>query len=185
MAEPEATSWYLTGVSSLGAVLVVGTDAGVSMVSLADDEAALEAWRVEHAPTSRPATATGAPLLPRWLDAVLARIERPHDSHGNDGNDGDGASTLPLDLQGSAHQRRVWAALREIPVGATVTYTELAEKLGAASGARAVARACATNHLAVVVPCHRVLRQGGALSGYRWGLERKRALLAREGALLL
>jgi AraC family transcriptional regulator of adaptative response/methylated-DNA-[protein]-cysteine methyltransferase len=88
---------------------------------------------------------------------------------------------LPLDLQGTAFQQRVWQALREIPVGKTVSYTEIAERIGAPKSVRAVAQACAANKIAVAVPCHRVVRNDGGLSGYRWGVERKRDLLKREG----
>jgi AraC family transcriptional regulator of adaptative response/methylated-DNA-[protein]-cysteine methyltransferase len=88
---------------------------------------------------------------------------------------------LPLDLRGTAFQQRVWAALRAIPSGQTATYAEIAHQIGAPKATRAVAGACAANPVAVVIPCHRVLRSDGALSGYRWGVDRKRALLAREG----
>jgi len=87
---------------------------------------------------------------------------------------------LPLDIQGTAFQRRVWAALRAIPPGSTASYAEVAARIGQPGAARAVAQACAANGLAVAVPCHRVVRGDGALSGYRWGVERKRALLERE-----
>ena len=87
---------------------------------------------------------------------------------------------LPLDVRGTAFQQRVWEALRSIPPGTTATYAEIAERIDAPKAARAVARACATNPLAVAIPCHRVVRSDGDLSGYRWGVERKRALLARE-----
>jgi AraC family transcriptional regulator of adaptative response/methylated-DNA-[protein]-cysteine methyltransferase len=87
---------------------------------------------------------------------------------------------LPLDLRGSAFQRRVWQALRAIPSGSTASYAGIAARIGAPRAARAVARACAANPLAVAIPCHRVVRSNGDLSGYRWGVERKRALLARE-----
>ena len=87
---------------------------------------------------------------------------------------------LPLDLRGTAFQQRVWQALLAIPPGHTASYTEIAARIGAPRASRAVAGACAANHLAVAVPCHRVLRQDGALSGYRWGIARKRALLAQE-----
>jgi AraC family transcriptional regulator of adaptative response/methylated-DNA-[protein]-cysteine methyltransferase len=87
---------------------------------------------------------------------------------------------LLLDLRGSTFQQRVWQALREIPVGTTTTYTEVASRIGAPKAVRAVARACATNPLALVVPCHRVIGKSGSLTGYRWGLERKRMLLDRE-----
>ena len=87
---------------------------------------------------------------------------------------------LPLDIQGTAFQRRVWTALRAIPAGSTLSYTEVAERIGEPKAVRAVAGACAANKLAVAIPCHRVVRQNGNLSGYRWGIERKRKLLARE-----
>jgi AraC family transcriptional regulator, regulatory protein of adaptative response / methylated-DNA-[protein]-cysteine methyltransferase len=89
---------------------------------------------------------------------------------------------LPLDVRGTAFQQRVWQALRDIPAGSTASYADIAERLGAPAAARAVARACAANPLAVAIPCHRVVRHDGAVSGYRWGVERKRALLARERA---
>ncbi|MNE82271.1 Bifunctional transcriptional activator/DNA repair enzyme Ada [compost metagenome] len=87
---------------------------------------------------------------------------------------------LPLDLRGTAFQQRVWQALRAIPAGSTLSYAELAARIGAPKAVRAVAGACAANALAVAIPCHRVLRSDGGLSGYRWGVERKRALLERE-----
>jgi AraC family transcriptional regulator of adaptative response/methylated-DNA-[protein]-cysteine methyltransferase len=89
---------------------------------------------------------------------------------------------LPLDVRGTAFQQRVWQALRQVPAGQTVSYAELAERLGVAAGARAVAGACAANPVAVAIPCHRVVRNDGSISGYRWGVERKQALLEREGA---
>ncbi len=87
---------------------------------------------------------------------------------------------LPLDVRGTAFQQRVWQALREIPAGATASYAEIARRIGAPKSVRAVAQACGANTLAVAIPCHRVVRNDGALSGYRWGVERKRALLERE-----
>ena len=87
---------------------------------------------------------------------------------------------LPLDVRGTAFQHRVWEALREIPAGATASYAEVAHRIGSPTSARVVAQACGANALAVAIPCHRVVRNDGALSGYRWGIERKRALLARE-----
>ncbi|TAN13306.1 MAG: methylated-DNA--[protein]-cysteine S-methyltransferase, partial [Burkholderiaceae bacterium] len=87
---------------------------------------------------------------------------------------------LPLDVQGTAFQERVWRALREIPPGATVSYAEIAERIGSPKAMRAVAQACATNHIAVAIPCHRVVRRDGKLGGYRWGVDRKRELLHRE-----
>ena len=87
---------------------------------------------------------------------------------------------LPLDVRGTAFQQRVWQALRAIPAGSMASYAEIAERIGAPKAVRAVAQACAANSLAVAIPCHRVVRNDGGLSGYRWGVERKRALLARE-----
>ena len=89
---------------------------------------------------------------------------------------------LPLDVRGTAFQQRVWRALQQIPVGKTVSYAEVAKRIGAPKAVRAVASACAANPIAVAIPCHRVVRKGGGLSGYRWGVERKRALLKREDA---
>jgi AraC family transcriptional regulator, regulatory protein of adaptative response / methylated-DNA-[protein]-cysteine methyltransferase len=106
-----------------------------------------------------------------WISQVVALIETP--SRG---------LNLPLDVRGTAFQQRVWQALREIPAGQTMTYTEVAERIGAPTSVRAVAHACATNPAAVVIPCHRVIGKSGSLSGYRWGIERKRALLEREQA---
>ncbi len=89
---------------------------------------------------------------------------------------------LPLDVRGTAFQQRVWQALRDIPAGQTASYGEIARRIGAPQAGRAVAQACGANPLAVAIPCHRVVRHDGALSGYRWGVERKRVLLAREAA---
>jgi AraC family transcriptional regulator, regulatory protein of adaptative response / methylated-DNA-[protein]-cysteine methyltransferase len=89
---------------------------------------------------------------------------------------------LPLDVRGTAFQQRVWQALRTIPAGATASYSEIAERIGAPKSVRAVAQACAANSIAVAIPCHRVVRHDGGLSGYRWGVERKRVLLDREAA---
>ena len=94
----------------------------------------------------------------------------------------DRAPNLPTDAQGTEPQKAVWAALREIPAGRTASYAEIARAIGRPSAARAVAQACGANPLAVITPCHRVVRADGGLSGYRWGVERKQALLAREGA---
>ena len=87
---------------------------------------------------------------------------------------------LPLDVRGTAFQQRVWQALRKIPAGTTASYSDIAERIGSPKAVRAVAQACASNNLAVAIPCHRVVRNDGALSGYRWGVERKRTLLDRE-----
>jgi AraC family transcriptional regulator of adaptative response/methylated-DNA-[protein]-cysteine methyltransferase len=116
------------------------------------------------------------PELTRLVAVVVASIEDPAAGHAAH----DPAHDLPLDLRGTAFQERVWRALRAIAPGTTVTYAELAERVGTPSAARAVGAACAANPVAVAIPCHRVVRSDGSLAGYRWGVERKAALLARE-----
>ena len=106
------------------------------------------------------------------MDTVVGFVEAPRTG-----------LDLPLDVRGTAFQQRVWQALQQIPAGATASYSDIAQRLGAPRSVRAVAQACAANAIAVAIPCHRVVRQDGALSGYRWGVERKRALLEREEAL--
>lgn len=156
---------YDFGDSSLGRLLVAWTSRGVCAVYPgADDAALVEALRAEFPHATRTA-ATGGPEVA----AVLAAI------------DGDAAAP-PLDPQGTAFQRSVWAALAAIPRGATRSYTDVALGLGRPRAVRAVAGACAANNIAVLIPCHRVLRGDGGLGGYRWGEERKRRLLARERA---
>ena len=109
------------------------------------------------------------PAFDRLVARVVGSVENP--STGLD---------LPLDIRGTAFQQRVWAALKEIPAGQTASYSDVANRLGVPKAVRAVAGACAANDIAVAIPCHRVVRNDGALSGYRWGVERKRALLDRE-----
>lgn len=152
---------------SLGALLVAGTERGICAISLGDEpEPLLQELQERFA---RAELVGGDAEFEGWVAQVVAAVEQPT-----------AASDLPLDLRGSAFQKRVWLALRDIPVGETRSYRALAESLGAPSGARAVARACASNSVAVVVPCHRVVRSDGNLAGYRWGIARKRALLERE-----
>lgn len=158
---------FTTLETALGAVLVAGTDRGVCAVSLGASAPALEAGLRREYPAAEIERADEE--LRTWAGAVVARLA------------GDEAERLPLDLQGTAFQIRVWEALQRIPRGATKSYREIARDLGRPTAARAVARACATNHVAVVVPCHRVVREDGELGGYRWGLERKRSLLRAEG----
>lgn len=156
------------GRCSLGHVLVAGTGRGVCAILLGDDPAALLADLRARFPR---ANLVPAEAGQDWLDQVVALVEQPG-----------AAISLPLDIQGTAFQRRVWQALQAIPPGQTLTYAGLAAQLGQPSAVRAVAGACAANKLAVAVPCHRVVATTGALTGYRWGLDRKRALLARERA---
>jgi AraC family transcriptional regulator of adaptative response/methylated-DNA-[protein]-cysteine methyltransferase len=152
---------------SLGALLVAATGRGICCILLGDDPDLLVRDLQDRFPK---AELLGAePGFERTVAQVVGLIEAPR--LGLD---------LPLDVRGTAFQQRVWQALRQIPAGQTVGYAELASRLGLPQGARAVAGACAANPVAVAIPCHRVVRNDGALSGYRWGVERKRTLLARE-----
>ena len=158
---------FAVGQSSLGAILVASSQKGVAAILLGDDPEKLLRDLQDRFPKAR---LIGAD---RDYEARVARVvgfvEAPH--IGLD---------LPLDVRGTAFQRRVWRALREIPVGTTISYAEIAQRIGAPKAVRAVAGACAANNLAVAIPCHRVVRNDGALSGYAWGVERKRALIDRE-----
>ncbi len=156
--------------SPLDRLLVGATERGVCALYLGDDESALEATLVAEYPAATIVRDDAG--LGRWVDAVLAHLDgrAPH-------------LDLPLDVRATAFQRRVWEALRAIPYGETRSYGEVARAIGQPTARRAVARACATNPVAVVVPCHRVVAASGALAGYRWGTERKQALLAKERAV--
>jgi len=160
---------YIVAPSSLGKVLVASTDRGISAVYLGDEERALVSALQKEYP--RAEIAHSADANPAWLKEILSRVEGHPPS-----------VDLPLDVQATAFQRRVWQELQKIPRGATRTYTQVARALGKPNAVRAVARACATNPTSVVVPCHRVIRTDGALAGYRWGLQRKEKLLQRESA---
>ncbi|HEY8612474.1 MAG TPA: bifunctional DNA-binding transcriptional regulator/O6-methylguanine-DNA methyltransferase Ada [Roseomonas sp.] len=155
------------GESTLGPVMVAMTDRGVCAIEFGADEAALRQSLATRFPQARIEPADDA--AQEAVARVLAWVEEPR-----------AALDLPLDLRGTAFQKRVWEALRAIPAGGTLDYAELAARLGMPRGARAVARACAGNGVALAVPCHRVVGRDGTLRGYRWGLERKAALLARE-----
>jgi len=152
---------------SLGALLVAATDKGICAILLGDEPEPLVRDLQERFPNAELAGAE--PGFERTVAQVVAFVEAPR--IGLD---------LPLDVRGTAFQQRVWQALRQVPAGHTVSYAELAERLGMPKGARAVAGACAANPAAIAIPCHRVVRIDGALSGYRWGIERKRVLLDRE-----
>jgi AraC family transcriptional regulator, regulatory protein of adaptative response / methylated-DNA-[protein]-cysteine methyltransferase len=158
---------YAIAESSLGLVLVGHTDRGVCAVALGASDAELERGLRADFPKATIERATSATHA--WVQAVLDRIRDPRAGH-----------PVPLDVNGTAFQWRVWKALQEIPAGANRSYREVARSIGRPSAARAVARACASNRLAVVIPCHRVVREDGGLGGYRWGLERKRSLLDQE-----
>lgn len=165
-ATPVAVS-HAIGHSTLGPVLVAATPSGICAVLPGADADALIADLRRRLP--RAVLGQRDELPAGWLTKVEACIADP--ARGLD---------LPLDPQGTVFERRVWRALCAIPAGRTVSYAELAGRIGAPGAARAVARACAANPIAVAVPCHRVRRGDGGLGGYRWGLEAKRALLAAE-----
>jgi len=160
---------YTIAKSQLGKVLVGATERGVSAVYLGDAENAMIAELREEYPRAEIAPGTGS--FQRWVREIVQRIEGKQPR-----------LELPLDLQATAFQRRVWQELQKIPRGGTRTYSQVARSLGQPKAVRAVARACATNPVSVVVPCHRVVREDGALAGYRWGLSRKEQLLAQERA---
>jgi AraC family transcriptional regulator of adaptative response/methylated-DNA-[protein]-cysteine methyltransferase len=153
--------------SALGRLLVAATERGICMVSLGDSAAALEA-ALRHEYPSAEIQRDASGFAP-WVTAIVRCL------NGRQPN-----LNLPLDVQATAFQRRVWEELRRIPYGRTRSYKQVAQAIGRPSAVRAVARACATNPVSVVIPCHRVLRADGGLGGYHWGLERKRALLERE-----
>jgi AraC family transcriptional regulator of adaptative response/methylated-DNA-[protein]-cysteine methyltransferase len=165
----EGVVGYATAGSPLGRVLVATASSGVCAVLLGDDDASLtDALRVEFPDTPLADQDAGSQALADALAAYLA-----------------GGAAMPdaaLDPRGTDFQRRVWAALREVPAGETVTYAELARRIGAPAAYRAVANACGANRIAVLVPCHRAVRTDGTPGGYRWGAERKRRLLTLERA---
>jgi AraC family transcriptional regulator of adaptative response/methylated-DNA-[protein]-cysteine methyltransferase len=158
------------GQCSLGAIVVAATAKGICAILLGDDANELLSDLQQRFPGAQ--FVGGDSEFEQWVAAVVGFVEAPAVG-----------LNLPLDIRGTAFQQRVWEALRAIPQGSTVGYAELAERVGLPGGARAVAQACAANAIAVAIPCHRVVRSDGALSGYRWGVERKRELLEREGAL--
>ena len=161
---------YALARTALGWVLVGATSRGVCSVTLGDDQASLERAVAEEYPNAelRRVDALSDPELNEWLADVVAQIG------------GAPGAEVPIDAEGTPFQQQVWSELRRIPRGETRTYSQVAAAIGAPSAVRAVASACARNRVAIVIPCHRVVRQGGALGGYRWGLERKRQLLEGE-----
>jgi AraC family transcriptional regulator of adaptative response/methylated-DNA-[protein]-cysteine methyltransferase len=158
---------FATGEFSLGSILVAKSDRGVCAILMGDDPDQLVRELQDRFPRANLIGGDGD--FEQLVSKVVGFVETP--SVGLD---------LPLDVRGTAFQQRVWQALRKIPAGATASYTEIANRIGAPKSVRAVAQACGANALAVAIPCHRVVRNDGALSGYRWGVERKRALLDRE-----
>jgi AraC family transcriptional regulator, regulatory protein of adaptative response / methylated-DNA-[protein]-cysteine methyltransferase len=163
----QATIRYTTAPSALGRVILAATEKGVCAISLGDTDADLTAFlETEFPGATRQRDDAG---LAEWLAELLHRLsgDVPH-------------LELPLDVRATAFQRRVWEELEKIPRGETRTYRQVAEAIGAPTAVRAVARACATNPVSIVIPCHRVIGSDGGLRGYRWGLARKKKLLASE-----
>lgn len=158
---------FAVGQCTLGAIVVAQSSRGVCAIALGDDPDALVRDLQDQFPQAH--LVGGDRTFEDTVARVVGLVEAPH--LGWD---------VPLDIRGTAFQERVWRALREIPPGTTVSYSAIAERIGAPRAVRAVAQSCAANRLAVAVPCHRVVRRDGDVSGYRWGVERKRALLERE-----
>jgi AraC family transcriptional regulator of adaptative response/methylated-DNA-[protein]-cysteine methyltransferase len=160
---------FAVGECSLGSILVAQSERGVCAILLGDDPEALVRDLENRFPK---ATLIGGDAeFEKLVAQVIGFVEAPRLG-----------LNLPLDVRGTAFQQRVWHALRAIPPGTSASYTEIAKWIGSPKSVRAVAQACAANSLAVAIPCHRVVRTDGGLSGYRWGVERKRALLEREAA---
>jgi len=160
---------FAVGECSLGSILVAASDLGICSIALGNDPNTLVRELQDR--FSRAELIGGDKQFERRVAQVVAFVENPS-----------AGLELPLHIQGTAFQQRVWKTLCEIPCGTTCTYSELAQKLGQPNATRAVAGACAANNLAVAIPCHRVVRTNGSLSGYRWGVERKEKLLHVEGA---
>jgi len=163
----QTTIRFAVGECSLGSILVAQSDRGICAILMGDDPDALVRDLQDTFPKAE--LIGGDAGFEDLVAKVVGFVEAP--SLGLD---------LPLDVRGTAFQERVWRALREVPPGSTTSYTEIAARIGAPKAIRAVAQACAANHIAVAIPCHRVIRRDGNTSGYRWGVERKRALLERE-----
>ena len=158
---------FAVGECSLGAILVASSERGVCAILIGDDPDALARDLQDRFPRASLVGGDGA--FERLVARVVGFVEAPRLG-----------LELPLDVRGTAFQKRVWQALSRIPSGRTVSYAELARRVGAPKAVRAVAGACAANPIAVAIPCHRVVRSDGSISGYRWGVERKRALIERE-----
>ncbi|MFU2314476.1 bifunctional DNA-binding transcriptional regulator/O6-methylguanine-DNA methyltransferase Ada [Rahnella sp. PCH160] len=159
--------WFAIGQSSLGEILVAESQRGICAILLGDDPQTLIAELQNSFPLAE--LVGGDPDFEQRIAMIVGFVEQPQ--IGLD---------LPLDIRGTAFQQRVWQALRDIPAGTTASYADIARKIGSPKSVRAVAGACAANLLAVAIPCHRVVKTDGNISGYRWGVERKRSLLARE-----
>jgi AraC family transcriptional regulator of adaptative response/methylated-DNA-[protein]-cysteine methyltransferase len=164
-----ATIRYTCAESPLGRMLIAATERGICSIQFARSDGELIEGLKREFPFARRKIDEGG--LKTWVDALLQHMR---------GKVLDSDSKLPLDIRATAFQRRVWAYLQSIPFGTTRSYSQVAKGIGRPSAVRAVARACATNPVAVAIPCHRVVRQDGGMGGYRWGIERKKALLELE-----
>jgi len=163
---------YAVAKTSLGTLLVGATSRGVCAVTLGDDLASLESALAEEYPAAiRERVTAPSSSLAAWVEEIVARMDG-----------GRAGSNVPIDVQASAFQWKVWRELRKIPLGETRSYSEIAGAIGSPKAVRAVASACASNRVAVVVPCHRAVRIDGGLGGYRWGVDRKKRLLEKERA---
>ena len=162
---------FAIGECHLGAILVAATEKGIVAIQFGDDPQALLDALQDRFPQAR--LVGGDAEFEALVARVVGFVEAPANGLGS-------LADLPLDVRGTAFQQKVWQALRGIPVGTTVSYADIAARIGQPKAVRAVAQACAANDIAVAIPCHRVVRSDGALSGYRWGVARKRALLERE-----
>lgn len=163
---------YVINRCSLGYVLLGATDKGVCALILGSDRSEVLEALEEYFPKAELLEA--AEMLAAWGAEAVKAVDDPRRAWD--------LPSIPLDLQGTPFQHRVWEVMQAVPCGETTSYSEIALKLGMPTGARAVASACAANKVAVAVPCHRVIHGDGTLSGYRWGVERKKKLLSREGA---
>ena len=160
---------YTVQPCDLGWVTVAATDRGICAIQFGDDQGTAIAQLQERFPNAQ--LQTNDPEFDRWVEAIIAYVGAPQAN-----------LNLPLDIQGTVFQQKVWQALRAIPLGQTASYSEVAQRLGNPKAVRAVARACATNDIAVAIPCHRVVGSNGSLTGYRWGIDRKQNLLVKEAA---
>lgn len=161
---------FVTEETPLGVLLMAATPRGVCHVALGDDLPSLVTALQEDFPLAQLEPLGGdATALAEWMAALVAHLEGETP-----------CPALPLDLRGTPFQQKVWRALQQLPAGAVVSYASLARAIGQPTAVRAVGSACGANRVAVLIPCHRAVRTDGALGGFRWGLERKRALLARE-----
>lgn len=164
--------YYNIATCDLGHILLARNADGICSITLADNETALRDELRRNFPQAD--LHSNDTQAQQWLVQVIAAIENPTS-----------AVELPLAITGTTFQQQVWQALRDIPAGTTLSYSQLAQRLGKPQAVRAVASACAANKIAVLIPCHRIVRSNGALSGYRWGIERKQALLEQEKSLSL